>query len=848
MSLTYKSAAILDAQKILDEVDSTRFGLTQETALKRLGDIGPNTLPSKRATWQEVLLRQFKSAFIYMLLAAAAISFFVGDSKTDSIVILLIVLINTALGFIQEYRAENALELLKTFVDRKARVRRGGTEIIVSIKDIVPGDICILDAGDTLPADGYFLRAESAQVDESIMTGESKTVTKTTTPLASEPGDVYMATNIGFARTTLVAGNAEILVYATGAHTEVGSIVSHAQAMETTSAFEIEINNFSKLLLRLVLLLLPLLFVLDYFTHRESFDVVEFLLFFIALAVSAVPEALPLVTTIALSRGALLLAKKSVVPRRLSAIEDIGSIDILCTDKTGTITQNKMSVANFFGDENEVLRAALLVPLSHKGVQSIQNIAFDDALLARATKELIIDIDGVARIDELPFDPIRRRASCLVREGDIDTLIIRGGLESVSSTSTNKPTPEMLAWAKEQGERGMRVMAIARKSLHAGDVKELFGSHEADTTLLGAIAFEDPLKPSSIKAVAEARELGVTVKIITGDSAEVAGYVGIEAGIIASRDEVITGAELEKLTPNEKLAVVERCGVFARMMPLQKTEVINLLQNNHLVGFLGEGFNDTPALKAAHVGLTVSNASDMAQDAADIVLLDPSLDVITDGIKEGRKVFANSMKYLRSTLASTFGNSFTLALSSLFIPFLPMLPIQILVMNLISDFPMLTIATDNVDDAEVSKPRGYKAQDMIGIALLLGFVSSIFDFSTFGYFRQFAEDVGIVKGNPAILQTAWFIESILTELVLVFAIRTRLPFLRAMGPSKVLLFATAFTALITVALAYFPPARAIMHFIALKPEHISVVIGLVVVYFFVSEGFKLLYYKMKKSQ
>lgn len=838
--IQFNDIALNTKEEALSFLSASDKGLPLSVASSRLLDVGKNELTGKETTWQQILLRQFKSAFIYLLLVAAIISFFLGDSKLDAILILLFLVINATLGFFQEYRAENSLKLLKSFVDRKTRVRRDGKEFSVSVSEIVPGDIVVLDAGDMIPADGYFLRAESVTVDESPMTGETEPAVKVAGPLQEMPADFYAATNIGFSRTTLLSGDAELLIFATGKQTQVGAIAKSMQEAESPSAFEEGISKFSRFILKLVLTTIPIIFVLNFIIHKDTIDIPEFLLFSIALTVSVIPEALPLVTTLSLSRGALELAKRHVVPRRLSAIEDLGSINILATDKTGTITENKLTVSSVWGEESAVLEYALMGPLSDMHANETQNSVFDKALLLYSSAGAQQSLKGIVRVDALPFDPIRRRSTILVDHDKKAFLVMRGAPEVVFSATKKKMPAPAIAWVKEQGRNGSRTLAVAYKEVPYGVHKTIEEKDESGFTMVGMIAFADPLKPSTKRAVEHAKKLGVTVKIITGDSREVAGWVGYQAGIIASQDDVITGEELEKLSPEEKLFAVEKYNVFARTMPLQKYEIIQLLQKKNLVGFLGEGFNDAPALKLAHVGLAVENASDIAQDASDVVLLNPSLEVIIDGIKEGRKIFANSMKYLRATLTSNFGNFFALAFSSLFIPYLPMLPIQILLLNLLSDFPMISIATDNVDDDELRSPKGYQVTELTTIAIVLGVVSTFFDFSFFGYFVQFEDH--------KVLQTMWFIGSILTELVLLFSIRTALPFWRAKRPAKVVMWFTGVASVVTLLLTYLPLGRELFGFVYPEMKYLSVALGLVVLYFISTEAVKLLFYRFWRAK
>ena len=840
MILTGKTSFTNLALKTTDEVlsifESVTEGLTSIEVKKRQSELGANTLEEETTKWYHIFFRQLKSAFIYLLLAASLLALYQGE-YLDAGMIFLFLALNTLLGFYQEFRAEKALSLLKTFIDRKTRVRRDGKEELISVSDIVPGDIVLLDAGDMLPADGYFIRADGVTIDESPLTGETEPIAKNVGALDTPPKGYYGATNIGFTRTTLLSGDGEVLIIATGGDTVIGDIAKHMQERDSPSAFEIGINQFSKFILKLVLATIPLIFILNYFVHGDAFDVSKFLLFSIALTVSVIPEALPLVMTISLSRGALELAKKQVVPRRLTAIEDLGSIDILCTDKTGTITENKLAVSCILGNEAEVMRYALAVPLSAPHTTNVQNSVFDKALLEHVYPEQG-QLHDVKRIDELPFDPIRRRASVLITLEGKRILVMRGSPENVYATAGKQMDSETIEWAKAEGEKGRRVITVAWKEV-GSEVMSLSDKDEHGVHVVGTISFADPLKPSTREAVLEAKKLGIQVKIITGDAREVAGWVGYEAGILTNKNEVITGDELDNMTQEEKLIAVERYNVFARTMPIQKDEIILLLQKKHLVGFLGEGFNDAPALKAAHVGLAVANASDIAQDAADIVLLNPSLMVIIDGVKEGRKIFANSMKYLRATLASNFGNFYALAFSSLFIPYLPMLPIQVLLLNLLSDFPMMTIATDNVDDSELERPKGYNVKELISIAIVLGVVSTIFDFAFFGYFQQFGESV---------LQTMWFAGSILTELIIVFSIRTTLPFWKAKRPANGIIYLSIFVATLTIGMLYIPWVQGVFKFIAPGMQYLIPAGMLIVGYFVTSEVVKLLFYRYWKPK
>lgn len=835
---TFKDIAPKNKGEALALLSSQQEGLSASEASRRLSLFGKNELTGREATWQEVFLRQFRSAFIYLLFVASGIALYLGE-YLDAAIIFLFLLINAALGFFQEYRAEHALKLLKRFIERTTRVRRDGKEMTVIVRDVVPGDIVLLDAGDMIPADGYFLHTTDVSVDESPMTGESVPVAKHSGALSKTSSSFYEAGNIGFSRTTLLSGDAELLVFATGNQSEVGVIAGKMRETEGSSAFEEGVSHFSRFILKLILVTVPIVYLLHAAIQGDHVGLGEFLLFSIALTVSAIPEAFPLVTTIALSRGALLLAKKHVVPRHLSAIEDLGSIDVLCTDKTGTITENRLSVRSIWGGEQSVLRHALMASCREVAERRTQNSVFNSALLSYASKDIIASLSSVERIDELPFDPLRRRESMLVAENGKRLLVMRGAPEVVFAASGKKIPKEAEEWAKEEWNKGCRVLAIGWKTMPKDGNKYLREEDEEHLHALGMIAFSDPLKFSSKQAIRHADRLGIRVKIVTGDAKEVAGWIGCEAGVTSSSEAVISGPELDVLSQDEKMLAVEKYDVFARMMPIQKLEIIELLKKNHLVGFLGEGFNDAPALKTAHVGLAVSGASDIAQDASDIILLNPSLEVIIDGVREGRKIFANSVKYIRATLASNFGNFYALAFASLFVPFLPMLPIQILLLNLLSDFPMISIAADAVDDSELKRPRGYQVVELTAIALVLGIVSTLFDFAFFGYFIQYEKEV---------LQTMWFVGSVLTELVLLFSIRTALPFWQAKRPSGAVLTLSLFVFVITLLLPFIPLAQKMFGFVTPTSGNMIALLLLVSFYFISSEAIKLLFYRFWKGK
>jgi Mg2+-importing ATPase len=828
MNIGYQDAAQKGLPELYTAYSSSKEGLSEDAAAQRLRN-APKEHKKVVPMWLPILFRQFRSAFVYLLIGAAGISVFLGE-YVDASLILLFLLLNTALGFFQEFRAERALGSLNTLLVRKTTVRRSGKLIQIITPEVVPGDVVVLSAGDMIPADGRFIHAEHVLVDESPLTGESAPVSKHAESLREVPKGYDEAENIGFARTTLVEGDAELLVTSVGKNTAVGEVVSEIDNTRRGSAFEEGMNKLSLSILRMVVMMIPILFVLNLIVHKNDFHIPEFLVFVIALTISAIPEALPLVTTLALSRGALALSKKSVIPRRLSAVEDLGSVQVLCTDKTGTITENRLTIKAIYGEEDQVIEALLWDP--HTTEAEAQLNVFDRAILDKGQHHTMSST--VLRIDELPFDPDRRRESVLFEDHDKAFLVVRGGPEYIKARGIDD---RALEWAKEKGKEGCRILAVGIKEVPVGQ-KDISVELEEGARFVGMAAFFDPLKPSTKKAVVHAEELGVRVKIITGDSREVAGWVGYEAGIIDRPEKVLTGQEFLALSEGERRKAVLEYDVFARTAPIEKKEILSYLKEQFIVGFLGEGFNDAPALKLAHVGLVVENASDIARDTADVVLMNKSLDVIVDGVREGRVIFANTMKYIRATLTSNFGNFYALAFSTLFVPYLPMLPIQILLLNLLSDFPMITIATDTVDTEEVRKPKQYELRELMRLALLLGIISTAFDFLFFFVYRGYGEST---------LQTFWFMGSILTELILLFSIRTMRPFWKASRPH---MFVTGFTgavALVTVLLPFTTFGQKIFHFVLPDLHLFCLMIGIVLCYFLATEAGKLLILRLTPS-
>lgn len=823
------ASAVQSVKEVADDCGVlAEKGLTSKIVLQRIQQYGFNQIKSNRVYWWHILWRQVKSPFIFLLFFAAGIAFFARQA-IDGVLIMLFVCINTLVGFYQEYRSEHTARLLQSYIVSLAKVYRDGKVKQVNKRELVRGDIVILETGDKVPADMRLIEARNVIIDESILTGESSTAQKHSEPMSAPP-DLYSANNLVFEGTLVVGGSGRGIVIATGKESILGTIARLTLETSKESGFNHGISRLSTFILRLVVVTLVFIFLGQIFIKGHSADIGQLLLFSIALSVSVIPEALPIVTTFSLSRGALRLAKNKVVVKRLSAIEDLGGIQVLCTDKTGTITENALTVTDLMpGSFKETFLYASLA--GQNGNQKRE--PFDIALMKKLTEEEKKGLAESMYQSEIPFDPVKRRSGAIVQFQEKTLFIIRGAPEEVAAAcgAVFCKREEIEKWAAFQGHLGRRALAVAFKEMPP-NWRE---NDEKNLQLAGLISFVDPIKKSTIPTIKKAEKLNVAVKLITGDSREVAGAVAKEIGLISDEHSVITGGEFMAMPIHKQSEAVDAYHVFARVLPEQKFHIVSLLQQKYEVGFLGEGINDAPALKIAGVSLVVQSAADVAREAADILLLQKDLRVIIDGIAEGRQVFVNTIKYIKATLASNFGNFYAVAVSSLLIDYLPMLPVQILLLNLLSDFPMISIATDTVDKRETASPQSYHIKDIALIALFLGIVSTVFDFLFFAIFA---------RTSPEALQTSWFIGSVLTELAFLFSIRTRLPFFKAKRPSFYILFLTVAAALTTLALPYTQFGQTVFHFIPPTAYHLKIIFSLTALYFIASEVMKFFYYKL----
>lgn len=828
----------------LKDLGANASGLSGKEAQVRLFQGGPNEIKSKKLSALNVFLRQFKNPFIYILIGASLISLFLKEF-IDTLMIFLFLAINGFLGFYQEFKSEKLIEKLKLLVKAKASVYRDGKIEVVDKSKIVKGDIVLMEKGDIVPADIRIIKSHNFGVNESVLTGESKSVTKNS-EILSDVRELFKATNIAFMGSQVIAGSAEGVVVAVGKETQIGKISQLTSQIERRSGFEEMVLNFSKFVLNLVLATLAILFVVNLILKGMDINISQTLLFTLALAISVVPEALPVITTITLSRGALKLAKEHVVVKRLSSLEDLGNIEVLCSDKTGTITKNELEMKDCLSfDEDLCFDFGAILPSGYDK-KILEENEFESAIWEKIREEAKGRIqkykilwhehfDPATRISGIAFNDVYKNENYLVIKGAPEEVflkskfIFKDGKEESFKAHENNFRDKF----EEFGRSGFRVLAVAVKKVsHKDDYSA--DINEGGFIFAGLFSFHDPLKATAKEAIALAKKLNVEVKIITGDSWEVAEYIGREAGILDTGERGVSGGQLEVMEAEDFTRAVLGFRVFARISPEQKYKIIQEIQKHKPVGFLGEGINDAPALKLANVAIVVDSGADVAKEAADVILLHKDLKAIIDGISEGRRIYMNIIKYIKYTLTGNFGNFYAIAGVSLITPYLPMLPSQILLTNLLSDLPLMAVASDNVDQSELKKPSHYNIRDVALVSIILGLVSSLADFAFFGMFFKYGEQN---------VQTMWFIQSILAEILLIFSIRTRFSIFKAKPPSRLLVVSCIVAVALTIALPFTSLGQRLFHFTMPTANFMISVVILLAVYFVLTEAVKVWYYK-----
>ena len=823
-----------------EEFASSAGGLTEAEAAARLARFGPNRFRDRPA--QPLLLqflKRFKNPLVIVLLVASAIAATTGEAASF-VIISLVILVSVTLDFVQEHRANRSAERLRQSVAVRATVIRDGSRKEVVVGNLVPGDVVQLTAGDIVPADGRVIEARDFFLNQALLTGEPFPVEKHALDTAAGEGGALAAGNTGFMGTSVISGTAKVLVCRTGAHTEVASIAAALTREPPPTGFEIGTRRFGLLIMRLTLFMVLFVLLVNTLFARP---LLESFLFAIALAVGLTPELLPMVVTVTLARGARRMADKGVIVKHLAAIQNLGSMDVLCTDKTGTLTEARIRLERHIdalGRESErVLELAYLNSYFETGLKS----PLDDAILGHSE----VDISGWRKIDEVPFDFERRRVSVLVEKDGQRLLVVKGAPEDILRLSVQYENGEPGALAELDavaraaiedqynalGHDGFRVLAIAWRRA-APDHAHAVVDDETELVFAGFAAFLDPPKETAAGTLQAMAGSGVAVKILTGDNERVTAYICGKLGVPIAG--IVTGSEIAQLDDTSLAARVEKANLFCRITPAQKNRVILALKSRgHIVGYLGDGINDAPALHNADVGLSVDTAVDIAREAADMILLKHDLGVLHDGVMEGRRTFGNIMKYIMMGTSSNFGNMFSMAAASLFLPFLPMTPAQILLNNMLYDISEVPIPLDRVDDAETLAPRRFDMDFIRNFMLVMGSVSSLFDFLTFYLL------LAVLNANEALFRTGWFIESLATQVLVIFVIRTRLNPLTSL-PHPVL----AVVSLSVVALAVWLPFTSVGRFFGFVPppaEFFTMLAALVISYLILAQAVKIAFYR-----
>jgi P-type Mg2+ transporter len=761
----------LSFKELLKRLDAGPDGLTGAEAAIRLARFGPNLIHGERKRALALqFLAKFKNPLVIILLVASALSAFTGDA-TSFFIIGAIVLASVTLDFVQEYRAGQAADRLRRSVAVRGHVLRDGRVTEIPLAEMVPGDVTLLSAGDLVPCDGRLLEAKDFFVNEALLTGEAYPVEKMPADLAEET-EVLAAGNTALMGTSVISGTARVLMCRTGQDTELGEIADTLIAKAPPTDFEQGTRRFGMLIMRMTILLVLFVLLVNAFFHRPW---LESFLFAVALAVGLTPELLPMVVSVTLSRGAMRMAASKVIVKRLAAIQNLGSMDVFCTDKTGTLTEARIHLERHLApsgkESTRVLALAYYNSYFETGVKS----TLDDAILEH--KE--IDVSGWKKIDEVPFDFERRRISVLLENGSGRLLVVKGAPEDVLRLSVayegdegTEPLPmddaaraKINAQCDALGNDGFRVLGIAVRKVGMDHPHAVVGD-ESELVFAGFAAFLDPPKKSAGAALAGLAADRVAVKVITGDNELVTQHVFAQLGIPVTG--VLTGAEIQQMDDPALAARVEQANLFCRVAPAQKNRIILALKRRgHVVGYLGDGINDAPSLHSADVGISVDSAVDVAKAAADMILMEQDLGVLHAGVLEGRRTFGNIMKYIMMGTSSNFGNMFSMAGASLFLPFLPMLPVQILLNNLLYDVSELPIPLDRVDEDYLSHPRHWDMNFIRNFMLCIGPVSSVFDFLTFFVMLK------LFHAGEALFHTGWFIESMATQVLVIFVIRTR---------------------------------------------------------------------------
>ncbi len=852
--------AALDLPEVLEQLTASQGGLSAAEAARRRAQWGENRIAHERREPLVLqVLRRLANPLNLLLLALAGISLTMGDRRAALLIVVMVIL-SLTLATVQEHRSSRAAERLRAMVHTMAAVIRapgegagaaqaGPAAIEIPIEELVPGDIVHLSAGDMVPADLRLMTAKDLFVNQASLTGESLPVEKHAAAAGDgAAGGIAGLTNICFMGTTVVSGTGTGVIALTGRRAWFGTLAETIAGERVPTSFDRGVNRFAWLMVRFILVMAPLVFLINGLTKG---DWVEALLFATAVAVGLTPEMLPMIVTVNLAKGAIAMSRAKVVVKRLSAIQNFGAMDVLCTDKTGTLTQDRvilqMALDLDGADSGEVLEYAYLNSYYQSGLRNLLDVAVLQHEQARSLEQAA---RAWRKFDEVPFDFERRRMSVAVEGGGRRLLVCKGAVEEVFAVSARgRAHGESFALDESHlaalrrsvddlNADGFRVIAVAVKDLPASQ-SACGRSDESDLLLVGYIAFLDPPKESAAQAIAALGKHGVAVKVLTGDNEAVTRKICRDVGLPAQR--MVSGAALEGLTDAEAAQVIERAQVFARVSPMQKAAIITSLQKNgHVVGFLGDGINDGAALKAADVGISVDSAVDIAKESADLILLEKSLLVLDDGVMEGRKVFGNVVKYIRMGASSNFGNMFSVIGASAWLPFLPMAPVQVLTNNLLYDLSQTAIPTDAVDEEYLARPRRWEIGNIGRFMVAIGPISSLFDYATYGtmYFLFGAR----TPAQAALFQTGWFVESIISQTLIIHVIRTsRLAFIESRASPPLML--TSLGVCAVGALLPYSPFAGALGFVPLPSLFWPILALMVLAYLALTHIIKILFHR-----
>jgi Mg2+-importing ATPase len=775
----------MDGEALLAGLRTSLAGLTEAQAKERLAATGPNEIAQERKQgWVVRILKIIRNPLVILLSILSAISFATGDARAGSVMAMMVAL-SVGLRFLQEARADAAAEKLKAMIHVTATVVRDGAAREIPLRDLVPGDIVKLAAGDMIPGDVRLVALKDLFVSQGSLTGESLPVEKISRPETEGASSPTELKNTCFMGTSVESGTATAVVITTGAHTYLGSMARSITGERTPTSFDQGLSRFTWLMMQFMAVMVPLVFFINGFTKHDWKGAFFFAL---AVAVGLTPEMLPMIVSVCLSKGALAMSRKKVIVKRLNSIQNFGAMDVLCTDKTGTLTEDRvvlMRHCDVAGRESDdVLLAGYLISYFQTGLKNL----LDRAILESPDFRTKAVLENYKKLDELPFDFTRRMMSVLVQnpagqavlltKGAPEEVFLRCSHFELDGKLSAMDAERMVDLKREYdslSDDGFRVLAVATKDLPGKQI--CAKDDERVLVLKGYVAFLDPPKATAARALAALQKHGVAVKILTGDNHLVSRKVCQDVGLLA--DPMMLGGDVEKLSDAELAAAAEKVTLFARLSPAHKERVIRILRaNGHVVGFLGDGINDAPALRAADVGISVDTATDIAKESADLILLEKDLTVLEQGVVEGRKVFANIVKYIRMGASSNFGNMFSVLGASAFLPFLPMAPIQVLTNNLLYDFSQVPIPADAVDEEQVTRPRPWNIQEIRRFILFVGPISSIFDYTTF-FVMLWIFNCWDPSRAP-LFQTGWFVESLMTQTLIIHVIRTnKIPFLQS---------------------------------------------------------------------